>query len=207
VAVAWDLGTLAIAVTLLVAGASKLLSPHPLARGLGQVYAWAGARRRLAAGLARGIACVEVVAALLVATRWWSPAGYLLAGVVGLGIAGFATSALTRGRAVACGCFGETGGRPVGAVNVLAGLGLVVGSAILLVVSERSSGASDAVGFAVARSVPAPDPTDGTLLGLTSVLALAVVLVRHRSRLLDPFRRHFRSFKHPSFQEGAEARG
>jgi hypothetical protein len=192
VTVVLDLGTLAIAVTLLVAGASKLLSPHPLARALGQVYAWAQARRPVVTGLARGIACLEIAAALLVATRWLSPAGYLLAGVVGLGIAGFATSALTRGRAVACGCFGETGGRPVGAVNVLAGLGLVAGSAVLL---------------AIARSVPAPELTDGTLLGLTSGLALVVVLVRHRSRLLGPFRRHFRSFTHPSFQEGAEARG
>jgi hypothetical protein len=180
---------LAIAVTLLVAGASKLLSPHPLARALGQVYAWARARRSVATGLARGIACLEIAAALLVATRWLGPAGYLLTAVVGLGITGFAISALTRGRAVACGCFGETGGRPVGAVNVLAGLGLVAGSAVLL----------------VPRSVPAPEPTEGTLLGLTSVLALAVVLVRHRSRLLGPFRRHFRSFN--ELMGGSEARG
>lgn len=182
----WDLGSLAIAVTLLVAGASKLLSPHPLARGLGQVYAWAESRRSLATRLARGIACLEISASLLVATRWLSPAGYLLVGLIGLGIAGFATSAITRGRTAACGCFGETGGRPIGAVNVLVGLGLLGGSVILLVLS-------------------APDASDGTLLGLTSVLALTVVLVRHRSRLLSPFGRHFRSFHH--LKEGAEARG
>jgi hypothetical protein len=189
-----DLLRLVIAVTLLVAGASKLLSPFPLARGLGQVYGWAASRRRSATLVARAVAAVEVVAALLVATRWLEPAGYLLVGLVGCGIAGFAVTALTRGRSAECGCFGGSGGRPVGAGNVLAGLGLLAGAAVLVV--TPSTAAADAAG--------------GVLLGLTSASALAVVLVRRRSQLLRPFRHHFRSFSHPSFQqlrEGAESRG
>lgn len=170
-----ELVSLVIAVPLLLAGASKLLRPGPLAAALGKVYRWAGSRPVLAAGIARAVAVVELAAAFLVLTGWWRPGGSVLAGVVGLGIAGFAASALLLGRTAVCGCFGETDGKPLGAGNIVVGVALVAGAFLAL---QGSS----------ART------SKEILLLLASTAALARVLFKHRHRLSGLFGRHFRSF-------------
>lgn len=181
-----DLISLTLAVPLLLAGSAKLLSPAPLAHGLGEVYPWTVSRKRARIRIARAVAAVELAAAFLVLTGWLSPAGYVLAGGIGLGIAGFAASAIRLGRAVTCGCFGETGGRPLGAGNVAAGLALAAGSVLAFV------------------GVPAGG-RHAILLPAASALALAWMLFKHRSRLAGPFARHFRSFSR--LREGTETNG
>lgn len=181
-----DIASVAVAVTLLLAGASKLFNPTPLADGLGKVYRWAASRRTLVVRIVRGVAVAEVAAALLVAAAWVNPVGFVLAGALGLSIAGFAVSAIVLGRTVACGCFGETGGRPLGPGNVAAGIALAAGS--LLAFLGASSGAGRAV-----------------LLLVVSAVALAWVLFKHRTRLADPLTRHFRSFSR--LGEGTETSG
>jgi hypothetical protein len=115
---------LAIAVTLLFAGASKLLSPHPLANGLRSAFNWTRVPVHRLSHLARGVAVVEIVASLLVASGWLLSVGLALVGIVGAGIVVFTAVAMSRGRQVSCGCFGESGGKPVGMSNVMAGIAL-----------------------------------------------------------------------------------
>jgi hypothetical protein len=182
----YDTASVAVAVTLLLAGASKLFRPAPLAEGLGKVFRWAASRRALVIRLVRGVAAAEVTAALLVPVAWLNPVGLVLAGVLGLAIAGFAVSAIVLGRTVACGCFGETGGRPLGPGNVAAGIALCAGSFLAFL------GASTGTGKNV-------------LLPAVCAVALAWVLFKHRARLAGPFARHFRSFSR--LAEGTETSG
>lgn len=172
-AYAHEAGRLAIAVTLLVAGASKLVSPGPLARSLGQTYRWSGRSGTVAA---RAVAVVELLAAFLLASYWAATAGLALAGLVGAGIVAFVATALRRGSTAPCGCFGEVGGRPIGARNLLAGTGLLGGAIALLVLPGGA---------------PAAAPAE-LALPLTVLIALVAVMVRDRVRLLAPFLRHFR---------------
>ncbi|WP_117211569.1 MauE/DoxX family redox-associated membrane protein [Allorhizocola rhizosphaerae] len=181
-----DLVSLAVAVPLLLAGSSKLLSPAPLANGLGEVYRWAVSRPRARIRIARAVAAAELTAAFLVLTGWLGPVGYVLAGGVGLGIAGFAASAIRLGRTVKCGCFGETAGRPLGAGNVVAGFALAAGSVLAFAGSPTGS-------------------RHELLLSAASAIALAWVLFKHRSRLAGPFTRHFRSFS--GLREGTDING
>jgi hypothetical protein len=167
--------SLGIAVPLLLAGGSKLMSPAPLAAALGKVYRWAGSRPNLTMLIVWVVAVTELSAAFLVLTGWLRPAGFALTGAVGIGIAAFAASALLLRRHVSCGCFGEAGGRPLGAGNVLAGLALVAGAFVARQASPLQSAAV-------------------VLLLLASTAALAWVLFKHRTSLSGPFGRHFRSF-------------
>lgn len=170
-----DAARLAIAVTLLFAGASKLLSPHPLANGLRSAFNWTPVRAHRLSHLARGIAVVEIVASLLVASGWLLSIGLVLVGIVGAGIVAFTAVAMSRGGQVSCGCFGESGGKPVGVSNVMAGIALA-GTAVLLLMA-RDTGSDPAL-----------------LLALTAVLAVGAAMIRHRAELLRPFARHFQTF-------------
>src|SRR5262245_6955398 len=92
-AYAHDAGRLLAAVTLLLGGASKLVSPRPLAVSLGQVFGWV---RPVAIVVARVVATVELVAAILLASpsvfgAWALTVGLALTGLVGVGIVGYAT--------------------------------------------------------------------------------------------------------------------
>jgi hypothetical protein len=165
-----DAGRLAVAAILLVGGASKLFSPQPLAVSLGQVYGWA---RPIGVAAARAVAVIELVAAFLLAGAWAVTAGLALTGLVGTGIVAFSVTAVRRGATAPCGCFGESSGRPVGARNMLAGVGLLGGAVGLLILPESGS-------------APA-----ALVLPLTATTALVAVMVRDRARLLAPFRRHF----------------
>jgi hypothetical protein len=169
-AYAHDAGRLAVAATLLVAGASKLASPRLLAASLGQVYGWA---RPVGTGAARVVGVVELVAAFLLAGAWAVTAGLALTGLVGTGIVVFAFTATRRGVTAPCGCFGESSGRPIGARNLLAGAGLLAGAVGLLTLPGTGTAGAELV------------------LPLTAALALVAVMVRDRARLLAPFRRHF----------------
>jgi hypothetical protein len=161
---------LAAATTLLVGGASKLASPRLLASSLSQVY---GLARPLGSRVARGVAGVELAAAALVAAAWARPVGLTLVLGVGAGIVMFSYTAMRRGVAVPCGCFGESSGRPIGVRNLLAGAGLFLG-AILLFLPTGAAPASAAA-----------------MLPLVGAVALLAVMTRDRSALLAPFRRHF----------------
>jgi hypothetical protein len=166
-----DVGRLAIAVTLVVAGGSKLVSPQPLARSLGQTFGWG---RPAGAAAARAVAVVEVVAGLLAASYWAATVGLALTGLVGSGVVVLVVVALHRGVTAPCGCFGEARGRPVGVRNLAAGAALLAGAIGLLALPG-------------AARVPAE-----LLLPLTAVLAMVAVMLRDRARLRSPFRRHFR---------------
>lgn len=167
-AYAHDAGRLAIATALLVAGAAKLASPRPFAFAVAEVFGWT---RRSGVVLARTVAAVELTSAFLIATGAMAGAAPILAGLVGTGIVVFALAAMRRGSTAPCGCFGESGGRPLGVRNLLAGLGLLAGAVIL-------------------PTYPATAPA-GLMLPLTAVSALLAVMVRDRARLLAPFRHHF----------------
>jgi hypothetical protein len=165
-----DVGRMAIAVTLLVGGASKLVSPRPLATSLGQAYALT---RPVGTWAARIVATVELVAALLLAGAWAVVIGLALTAMVGAGIVLHSTIAIRRGATAPCGCFGESGGRPIGIRNLLAGVALLAVAASLLVLP--GAGAAPA-----AMALP-----------LAALIGLVAVLVRDRTRLVAPFRRHF----------------
>ncbi|MEU8264997.1 MauE/DoxX family redox-associated membrane protein [Micromonospora sp. NPDC048999] len=171
-----DATRLAIAVTLLFAGASKLLSPYPLAHGIRSAFNWTRAHLRASSYLARGIAVVEITASLLVASAWLLPIGLVSVGAVGAGVIVFTLVSMSRGARVSCGCFGESSGKPAGVPNLLAGVAFV-GVAALLLVLDRGAGADPAL-----------------LLALTAILAVAAAMVRHRAELLRPYARHFKSF-------------
>jgi hypothetical protein len=164
-----DAARLAIAVALLVAGASKLVSPRPLAASLGQVFGW---HRPAGVWIARAVAVTELVAAFLLATSWALTLALTLTGLVGAGTAVFAITAVRRGATAPCGCFGESSGRPVGVRNLLAGSGLLAGAIGLL-------------------ALPGTGAAAELMLPLTAATALLAVMVRDRARLLAPFRRHF----------------
>lgn len=166
----FDAARLAIAVVLLVAGASKLFSPRRLAVSLGQVVGW---NRPVGIWIARAVAVTELAAAFLLASSWALGAALALTSLVGAGTVVFAITAIRRGATAPCGCFGESSDRPVGLRNLLAGTGLVAGAIALLV-------------------WPAPDAATAELmLPLVAATALVGVMVRDRARLLAPFRRHF----------------
>ncbi|SRR5690606_30326543 len=171
-AYAHDALRLAIGVILLVSGASKLVSPRPLAASLGQVYGWP---RPTGVWAARGVAGVELATAFLVAGGWLIPVGSALTGAVAAGIMIFSITAIRRKATAPCGCFGESRGRPIGVRNVLAGAALMLGAAGLLVLPGTGEAAAE------------------LMLPLTAVAALVAVMVRDRARLMAPFRRHFRS--------------
>jgi hypothetical protein len=167
----YDVGRLAMAVTLLVGGASKLVSPRPLAIGLGQVYGWS---RPVGMWAARTVATVELAAALLLAGAWAAVVGLALTALVGTGIVLHATIAIRRGATAPCGCFGESNGRPIGVRNLLAGIALLTAAVMLLVLPAAAGATPAAMG-----------------LPLAAVVGLVAVLVRDRARLVAPFRRHF----------------
>ena len=170
-AYAYDAVRLAVAVILLIGGASKLVSPRPLAGSFAQVYGWRPVTGRWAA---RAVAGVELLAAFLLAAGWAVTTGAVLAGLVGAGVVTFAGTAMRRGATRPCGCFGESSGRPIGVHNLLAGVGLLAGAIVVLV-------------------LPTSGPVEAQLiLPLTAIGALVAVMVRDRARLLAPFRRHAR---------------
>ncbi|HEX6681436.1 MAG TPA: MauE/DoxX family redox-associated membrane protein [Candidatus Limnocylindrales bacterium] len=169
---AFDAGRLAVAAALLVAGASKLVSPRPLATSLGQVFGWA---RPAGIAAARVVAAIELLAACLLAAGGPLIVGLALTGLVGAGIVVFVSAAMRRGATAPCGCFGESSGRPIGVRNLLGGIGFLAGAGGLLI-------------------LPGPGTATAELmLPLTATVALAAVMVRDRARLLAPFRRHFRN--------------
>lgn len=167
---AYDAGLLAVAVTLVVAGGSKLVSPQPLARSLGQTF---GLGRLRGVVAARAVAVVEIVAAFLVASHWVVTVGLTMAGLVGVGIIVFVVAAMRRGTTVPCGCFGEARGRPVGVGNLTAGAALLAGAIGLLALPGAARVSTE-------LSLP-----------LAAVLAVVAVMLRDRTRLLSPFRRLF----------------
>jgi hypothetical protein len=170
-----DVVRLVIAVILLLAGGSKLFSPQALARGLAEMSGRVSTATGGFAVAARAVAVVELTAAVLLAGQWSTPIGGLLAGAVGFGIAAFAGTGLVLRRRPSCGCFGADSGRPVGPVNLAAGLAITAGAAL------------------IGRAGPGwGEPAEGLIL--TALCTLAVVLVGHRAALARPFRRHFRTF-------------
>jgi hypothetical protein len=169
----YDAGRLVIAATLLVAGASKLANPRPLATSLATVL---GLARGPGGALARTIAAAELTASFLLAAGWSVTVGLALTGLVGAGIVVFVLIAMLRGASVPCGCFGETGDRPIGPRNLFAGMALLAGPIILAVL---------------------PVTSRGFLLPLAAVAGLLAVMARDRVRLLAPFRRHFQPVAGP----------
>jgi hypothetical protein len=178
---AHDVGRLAIAAVLMIAGSSKLASPRPFAAGLSQVFGW-----RQAIGVARAVAAVELTAAFLLAAAWAVTAGLALSGLVGAGVVVFVAVALRRGARMPCGCFGESSSRPIGARNLLAGVGLLAGSVLLLAMPEKGTAAAEVT------------------LPLTAAIALVTVMARDRARLLAPFRRYFQPVRAESVPDGPE---
>ena len=169
-AYAHDAGRLAIAVIFLVSGASKVVTPRPLATSLGQVYGWARARGTWAG---RTVAVVELATALLLAGGWLTATGAALTGLVAVGIMVFSLTAIRRKATVPCGCFGESSDRPIGVRNLLAGSALLaVAAGLLLLPGAGTAGAA-------------------LMLPLTASIALVAVMARDRARLVAPFRRHF----------------
>jgi len=166
----YDAGRLVIAAALLVAGASKLAGPRRFASSLGEVFGLARVTRN---GLARTVAAAELIAAFMLASAWSVTLGLALTALVGAGIVVFVLIAMSRGSTAPCGCFGESGSRPIGVRNLLAGVGLLAGAIILPLLP-------------VAGATPLPP-----LTALTSVIALLAVMVRDRARLLAPFRHYF----------------
>ncbi|MEU2615146.1 MauE/DoxX family redox-associated membrane protein [Micromonospora sp. NPDC007271] len=168
---------LALGVIFVFAGASKLGAPRPLARALISVAMAPASYQMPAVHVSRAIGLLEVVVAFLLLSGTAPTAGLLGIIVFGIGIAVVASAALARGVSVACGCFGSPSGRPLGVRQLLTGLVLAVVASLVVV---------DLPGRAATN--------DAGLLAAACVLALSLVLVRHRSAILRPIRQHFRPF-------------
>jgi hypothetical protein len=121
---------MALGVLFLVAGGSKLFSPDPLTRTLRTILrlSWTS---RIIELVARGLGVVEIVCAVCVSAipKLGAPTAFAL----GAGIAVFSLIAVTGDHSISCGCFGRSGGRPLGVRNLLAGAGIMAGAGLLVI--------------------------------------------------------------------------
>lgn len=157
----------ALGTLFLVAGASKLLSPHPFGRALQIVLrskraltAWSVAARLV------GVAEIATAVAICTVPGFGGPAGAAL----GIGIVVFSVVALLGHRSVACGCFGRSEGSSLGVQNLLAGVGIVVGAIALTAIQQYGHVSRD---YSLER------------LAAISLLALLYVIARDASTLLQ----------------------
>jgi hypothetical protein len=133
----------ALAAVLLCAGSAKVAMPHSAARGLSSVL---GRGRRASPALVRSFAFVEVAVAFALFWHATRPAGLIVASGIGLVFIGLGLLGLARRVRKPCGCFGRSTGRPLGRVNVLAGVVILIGSAMLFVLTRSApTGGSEAV--------------------------------------------------------------
>ncbi|MES9542606.1 MauE/DoxX family redox-associated membrane protein [Actinomadura sp. NPDC000600] len=158
----------AAAAVLLNSGLAKLVVPGPLRRALAEL---APAADRPAA--VRGLAAVEIAAAVALIVGPLRVPAAVLASLLGLLFAAFGVLGRTRRSTAPCGCFGASADRPLGWSNVAVGLLL---AAVLP--------------LAATTATPA-DHTEGAVL-LASTGSLALCLSAHRElirqRLLSRIR-------------------
>jgi hypothetical protein len=112
---------------LLIAGMAKLVSPTQLGQALAELPF---VRGQVPAGAVRTLAAVEIAAALLLPVPATRTAAAAAAGVLGLGFVGAGLAGWLGGSTTACGCFGSRAGRPLGPVNVAAGVLVIVSAAV-----------------------------------------------------------------------------
>ena len=161
---------LALSAVLLVAGASKLFSPHSLAQSM-MVLLDGRIRRRTARTVARTIGILELAAAVLVSVPITARYAAVLGVAIGVGIVGWVGVAAWRRVTVACGCFGGNSATPLGATNAEAGV-LITGGFALLLLSPPGWGLSP-----------------GAQLNLVALLALSVVLTLRFGEYAGPIRK------------------
>ncbi|MBC6460707.1 MauE/DoxX family redox-associated membrane protein [Actinomadura sp. HBU206391] len=177
----------AAAALLLNSGIAKIVSPDPLRRALTEVIsAFESAN---APALLRGLAAIEIAAAVAVLVGPARMPASAVASLLGAGFALFGVLGLLRGGGAPCGCFGASGQEPLGWTNVVLG-------ALLAAVYPVNA----ATGV---RLESATDYTAGALL-LASMASLVLCVHTHR-RLV---RRHLPIGPHgskPTLTVGKEA--
>lgn len=112
---------------LLIAGMAKAVSPGQLGQALAELPV---VRNGVSTGAVRGLAGVEIATALLLPVPPVRVVAAVAAGVLGLGFVGAGLAGWLGGSTTACGCFGSRGGRPLGPVNVAAGVLVIVSAAV-----------------------------------------------------------------------------
>ena len=127
-----------LAGTLLCAGAAKMAVPVHLGRALGGLLPALGPR---AVRLVRAVAAAEIATAVALSVPAARGIGATAAAVLGAAFAIVGGVAAGRRTDSPCGCFGRARGNPLGVRNVVFGLAVVAGAALLL--TDRSGGWSD----------------------------------------------------------------
>jgi Methylamine utilisation protein MauE len=118
-----------LAGTLLCAGAAKTAVPAHLGRALGGLLPAVGAR---AVPLVRVVAAAEIATAVALSVPAAREVGATAAAVLGAAFAIVGAIAAGRRTGSPCGCFGRAQGKPLGVRNVVFGLAVVAGAALLL---------------------------------------------------------------------------
>ena len=161
-----------VGAVLLAAGLPKVLRPGVFAA---QIADYGIVRQRLTGFLARLISCSELAAGVMLlaglfAPPWLRQAGAALATTLFVLFLAALGSAYTRGRSIACACFGgsSTELETVGAHSIVRTASLLVLAAIAVVPASRG------------RSFD--------IAGLAAILAALVALVSEMARLLGPLR-------------------
>lgn len=122
-------GNVALATLLIRAAAGKLVTPGPIAAALAELFP---GLPRFGGGAVRAIAAVEGLAALSTVVAALRLPGQILVAALGTGFVLLGAAGWLRGSRQPCGCFGASGTRPLGPVNIAAGVFLVLVAAVNL---------------------------------------------------------------------------
>jgi hypothetical protein len=142
-----------LSTVLLRAAAEKLASPSVTAAALREALPRFDVDR---AGVIRGAAAIELVAALALAVPVLRRPDAVLLGLLGLVFAVLGAVGRLRGSRQPCGCFGASSGRPLGWSNLALGVGFIVVAGLNLARGPLSDSDTVAAGgalFAVIASV------------------------------------------------------
>jgi hypothetical protein len=141
---------------LVVAGIGKFVVPRPLTQALSELLGRDPGER-----VVRAVGVVELIAAVTLIVEATRGASAVLVAVLGAAFAVFGAAGLVRKTTLACGCFGRSESRPLGAVNIAAGIGL----AAILPINTMYG--------------PRGDYATGVVL-TTSLLVMIICLLTHR---------------------------
>jgi len=116
-------GNVLLATLLIRAGAGKLVAPGPTSSALAELFPGLTRHGR---GLVRAVALAEGLAALSTVIAPLRLPGQLLVAALGAGFVVLGAAGRLRGSRQPCGCFGASSTRPLGVLNIAAGLLLLV---------------------------------------------------------------------------------
>ncbi|MEV4759742.1 MauE/DoxX family redox-associated membrane protein [Micromonospora sp. NPDC049559] len=120
-------GNVVLATLLIRASAGKLVTPGLTASALSELFP---GLMRSGSGIVRATALAEGLAALSTVIATLRLPGQILVALLGAGFVLLGVAGLLKGSQQPCGCFGASSTRPLGTVNIAAGLLLLLVAAV-----------------------------------------------------------------------------